>query len=304
MPELLELSMLLFSTPGSLITSDGQLEFNEYILGDDIDTFMESITGWEDLPSVDSSNTLRPSSHGAWVGKKLLGQRIVTWTGRLSTESRSDFEAAVKRLRDSFTIPSGTEERSLVIRTRNETLMAFGTVSARIIPVDYKYSYYGAAVSIQFECSDPRRYSLGEHTYFIAMPDESEDGLDYPLDYPLDYGAAVLASQLTIINSGSAPTPMVLNFIGPVTNPVLINQTTNQRLGFDIVLTADDVLTVDTRSGTVLLNGTADRIYTRTLTSSPILSFDLEPGENQMQAIASDWELGAGVEIIYRDATF
>lgn len=305
MPQLLELTALSISSPGSLITDDGQLEFNEqYVLGDNVNTFMQSIDGWEDLPSVDSSNTLRPASHGAWVGKKLVGQRIITWTGRFSTENREDWETAIENLKSAFNVPVGVEESTIVVRTRNTVGMCFGTVSARMIPLDYQYSYYGATVKIQFECSDPRKYSLGEHSVFISMPSESTDGLDYPLVYPLDYGAEVLASQLIVNNTGSAPTPVILNFTGPVTNPVLINQTTQERLGFDIVLTMDDVLTVDTRLGTVLLNGTADRLYTRTLTSTPILSFDLQAGENDMQAIADDWDPGAGVEILYRDATF
>lgn len=296
-------SMLLVSSPGSLITGDGQLEFNDYLLGDDSVTFLEEITGWEDLPSVDSSNTLRPASHGAWVGKKLLGQRIITWKGRFAA-SREDWNTEILRLREAFTTPLGTEELTIVVSTRDEQMVAFGTVSARQIPMNYRYGYYGAELTLQFECSDPRRYSLGENSVFISMPALTEAGLVYPLVYPLDYGADTEPSQLIVNNTGNAPTPMIMNFVGPVTNPTLINQTTGQRLGFDIVLTADDVLTVNTRLGTVLLNDTADRLYTRTLTSSPVLGFDLVPGENDMQAIASEWEAGAGVEIIYRDATF
>lgn len=304
MPELLEMSMILFSSPGSLITGDGQLEYNDYVLGDNVVTFMESISGWDDLPNVDSSNALRPSSHGAWVGKKLVGQRIVTWTGKISTADRSSWEDAVKTLRDKFVPAVGTEELTIVVRTRNEMRMAFGTVTQRQIPVDYAYSYYGAKVTLQFECSDPRLYSLGENSVFISTPPLISSGLAYPLVYPLDYGTEQAPNSLIITNSGNAPTPMTMNFLGPITNPELINQTTGERLGFDIVLTADDVLTVNTRLGTVVLNGTADRIYTRTLTSSPILGFDLLSGENELQLIAEDWEAGSGVEIIYRDASF
>lgn len=299
----LMMSMLLISSPGYLITGDGQLEFNDYLLGDDVTTFMESITGWEDLPDIDSSNTLRPSSHGAWVGKKLLGQRILNWVGRFAAEPEF-WQDEIQRLRTAFAPALGTEELTIVVRTRTETKMVYGTVVKRQIPVDYEYSYYGARLSIQFECSDPRRYSLGENSVFISMPDLVTDGLDYPLVYPLDYGMEATPSQLIVTNNGDAPTPVTLNFTGPVTNPVLVNQTTGQRLGFDIVLTGDEVLTVNTRLGTVLLDGTADRLYTRTLDSSPILGFQLLPGENDMQAIATEWEAGAGIEIIYRDATF
>lgn len=294
---------LLISSPGSLITGDGQLEYNEYILGDDTNTFLEEITGWEDLPSIDSSNTLRPASHGAWVGKKLAGQRIITWKGRFAP-SATDWETEIIRLRAAFGLVSGTEELTISVRTRDEILVCFGTVSARQIPMNYRYSYYGADLSIQFECSDPRRYSRGENSVFISMPALTSDGLDYPLVYPLDYGATPTPSSLIVTNAGDAPAPVELNFVGPVTNPTLINQTTGGRLGFEITLAADETLTVNTRLGTVVLNGTVDRLYTRTLTSSPILGFDLLPGQNEMQAIAEDWETGAGIEIVYRDATF
>lgn len=303
MPELLFMSTLLIDSPGVLITGDGQLEYNGYLLGDDDITFMQSITGWEDLPNVDSANTIRPSSHGAWVGRKFLGQRIITWTGVFAAD-REVWADEIKRLKEAFTPPQGTEELTIVVRTRDEMLMAFGTVSARQIPMDYSYSYYGARLSIQFECSDPRLYSLGETSVFISMPSTATDGLDYPLVYPLDYGTEVLPNSLIVTNEGAAPTPMIMNFVGPVTNPTLINDTTGKQLGFEIVLTVDDTLTVDTRKGTVLLNETADRLYTRTPLSSPILGFDLMPGDNDLQVIAEDWEDGAGVEIVYRDATF
>lgn len=287
---------------GELITGDGQLEFNGYLLGDDEVTYMVSITGWDDLPSIDSSNTLKPTSHGAWVGKKLVGQRIITWTGRFAPEERSDFSALLETLKDSFTVPDGTEEYELVIRTRTRVQSVFGAVVARAIPIDYSYSYYGANVTLQFECSDPRKYDLGEHAVFISMPSDTDDGLDYPLVYPLDYGVAMLQSDLIINNLGNAPTSMILNFSGPATNPTLVNTTTGKQLGFNIVLTGSDVLTVNTRTGTVLLNGSADRLYTRDITSSPILSFYLKPGENEMHVFADEWDAGSGVEIVYRDA--
>lgn len=287
---------------GELITADGQLEFNGYLLGDDETTYTVSITGWEDLPAVDSSNTLKPSSHGAWVGKKLVGQRIITWTGRFAPEETDDWSALLQDLKSSFTVPMGTEELEIVIQTRNEQKSVFGAVTARAIPMDYAYSYYGANVTIQFECSDPRKYDLGTHTVFISMPSDTDDGLDYPLVYPLDYGVAMLQSDLIVTNVGDAPTPVILNFSGPATNPTLVNTTTGQQLTFNIVLTGSDVLTVNTRTGTVLLNGSADRLYTRDITSSPILGFFIQPGQNEMHVFAEEWSTGAGVEIVYRDA--
>lgn len=287
---------------GELITGDGQLEYNGYVLGDDVTTFMTSLTGWEDLPPIDSSNTLRPSSYGAWSGQKLPGQRILTWTGRFAPEDSASWVDLLETLKRAFTIPMDTEELTIAVRTRDDIKVVFGACVQRAIPMDYTYSYYGATVTIQFECSDPRKYSQDEKTVFIATPIDVADGLDYPLVYPLDYGVADLASDATVNNEGYAPTPVILEFQGPMSTPKLTNVTTGATLGFDITLTSTDVLTVNTRNGTVLL-GSADRLYTRTLTSSPILSFNLLPGENEMHLSAGTWSLGSGVTITYRDAT-
>jgi hypothetical protein len=287
---------------GDLITADGQLEYNGYVLGDDVTTFMVSLTGWEDLPPIDSSNTLKPASYGAWAGKKLPGQRILTWSGRFAPEESSDWTTLLNSLKRAFTIPVDDEELTIAVRTRDDVKVVFGAVTQRAIPMDYTYSYYGANVTIQFECSDPRKYSLGENVKFINMPSDTDDGLDYPLVYPLDYGVDTIISDLIIDNQGDATSPVFLTFYGPVTNPTLVNSTTGAQLGFDIIIAEDEYLQVNTRTGTVLLNGVADRLYTRQLTSSPILSFALAPGSNEMHVYADEWTSDAGVEITYRDA--
>ena len=288
---------------GELITGDGQLEYNGYVLGDDVTTFMTSLTGWEDLPPIDSSNTLKPSSYGAWSGKKLPGQRILTWSGRFSPEDPDQWTDLLDDLKNAFTIPFDTEELTIAVRTRDDVKIVFGACVQRAIPMDYTYSYYGANITLQFECSDTRKYSLLEKSVFISTPTDTIDGLDYPLVYPLDYGIADLASDATVNNDGFTPTPVILDFQGPMSNPKLINTTTGQQLGFDISLVTSDVLTVNTRTGTVLLNGSADRLYTRTLTSSPVLNFTLIPGDNEMHLTAGTWSVGSGVTITYRDAT-
>jgi hypothetical protein len=286
---------------GELITGDGQLQYNGYVLGDDNITFLDSINGWDDLPGIDSGNAIRSASHGAWPGRKIAGERIITWEGRFAPDE-SIWQMELKRLRSSFTIPSGTEENEIVIRTHGESFLSFGSVSARAIPADRQYGYFGALLTIQFECSDPRRYSLGENSWTLSMPTVTTNGLVYPLTYPLDYGVETSPSSGTLLNAGDVITPVTLEFVGPITNPGIINSTLGVKLQFNIVLTSSDTLTVNTRTGTVLLNGSADRLYTRTVTSSPIFSFGLVPGYNSMQMLASSWNTPAGVNIVWRDA--
>lgn len=293
----------LVSFAGDTIVADGQLEFNGYLLGDNDTTFLDEITGWDDLPGIDSGNTPRSNSHGAWVGKKLANQRIITWSGRFSPSDLSLWDKSLRDLRSAFTVPMDTEELPIVIRSIGEKKMCFGSVVKRSIPMNRAYGYYGAEVSIQFECSDPRRYSLNENAWTLELPPVVAVGLSYPLSYPLNYGTEVTSSVGTLFNDGDVVTPATMTFYGPATNPALTNKTAGTRLEFDIILTAEDFLEVDTRTGTVLLNGVADRLYTRSATSSPLLSFGLLPGENEMQITASSWDTPASVAIAWRDAT-
>jgi hypothetical protein len=301
MEELTMLSIALTSA-GSLITDDGQLEFNGYLLGDNVTTFLDGISGWDDLPGIDSGNTPRSNYHGAWAGRKLANQRVITWEGRFSPALPETWATEIKSLRAAFTPPNDASELPIVIRSHGETLLAYGAVTARAIPMDRKYGYYGASLTIQFECSDPRRYSLQEHTWSLSLPPNIEVGLEYPLTYPLDYGEEVTSSTGTLINNGDVITPVTLEFVGPMNTPALISSA-GVRLKFNINLVENESLIVDTRTGTVLLNGIADRLYTRSAESAPILSFGLLPGENEMTVTAEEWEDGAHVNIMWRDAT-
>lgn len=297
------MELMMAAQAGEMITGNGQLEYRGYLLGDDETTFMDSITGWDDLPGIESANTSRSNSHGAWVGRKLSGQRVITWNGRFSPTHPDLWETELRRLREAFNLPLDTEEYAIVVQSIGEKRICFGAVVARSIPMDKAYGYYGANVAIQFECSDPRRYGLSENNWTLELPPVVENGLEYPLEYPLDYGIEVTSNEGTLINDGDVISPVTLTFTGPVMRPALLNKTANTKLEFDIVLGADETLEVNTRTGSVLLNGVADRLYTRTANSAPLLSFGLMPGYNEMVITAEEWDSSAAVGISWRDAT-
>lgn len=284
-----------------LIVADGQVEYNGYLLGDNENTFMVSIQGWDDIPGVDSANSLRPSTHGGWSGNKYASQRIVTWEGRFAPLPES-WASELRSLRQALSLPSGTQELPLYVRLREETLVAFGALTARALPGDYDYANYGAVLTLQFECSDPRRYSVTEHQSVVGLVVPETAGLVYPLVYPLDYGDPLVPSTTDLLNDGNVNTPVRIIIRGPIENPSIVNQTSGRRLDFDISLTEVDSLTIDTQKGSVLLNDAADRIYTRSLSSSPILSFNLSAGTNSMRILADTWSAGADVTFFWRDA--
>jgi hypothetical protein len=136
------------------------------------------------------------------------------------------------------------------------------------------------------------------------FPSVTADGLDYPLVYPLDYGATVTTGSISFSTSGDAPVPAVYTFTGPCVNPKLTNSTTGAHVAFALTLASGDKLVLDTAAGTAVLNGTADRLYTRTVDSSPMLLLELEPGTNSLYATGSSWSTGATLTIAAANAAY
>lgn len=293
-------------TYGDLITANGQLQWAGMVFGDGALTYLtdDGITGWEDHPGIDSGNVARTAEHGSEPGSKLLQERIVTWSGAWRPPRVGDDGSALRALRAATTIPDDETEDPLVIRLLGETLLAWGSIVGRALPSDQTYSVRAGKLLLQWSCSDPRRYSLTEHTVHLALPPPTTIGLAYSLVYPLDYGTAPPPSTGVATNVMEASTPPRLVFSGGAMSGIKVaNTSTGETLAFDITMVSTDVLEVDTRAGTVLLNG-VDRLTTRSNLSSPVRGFLFARGVNNLALTAQSWGSGAGVDVFWRDATF
>lgn len=181
--------------------------------------------------------------------------------------------------------------------------MAFGKVSGRLVSVGQSYSQaLSPAATVQWLCADSRRYELADRSVTIAAPTAGSGGLTYPLTYPLDYGTAGSPANATCTNVGNEPASPVLVFTGPLTTPRVINTTLAYSLEFDIDLLAGQTLTVDTDAGTVLLNGTTDRLNTRSNLSVPVEYFELDPGDNNLTLLAASFGAGAQLQVLWKSA--
>lgn len=286
---------------GDLITGDGQLEWAGTLLGSGTSYRWLELTGWEDLPGLDSGNVLRPVRHGAWPGRRYAQERVVTWSARIAVDVPADFGAAVTAIRAATAVAVDETELPLVIRTKGgETLLAYAAVSSRIVPNNSGAGIGRGQLSVLWTCSDPRRYGLAEHAETIPQP-VAGVGLVYPLTYPLTYGTAAESGSRTLTNGGDTPTNPVLTITGPCTTPVVANLTTGRQLEFDVVMAASEQLVIDTGAGTALLGG-SDRQGSLTENSVPIEDFELAAGANDLTLRADTFTTGASCAVTWRDA--
>jgi hypothetical protein len=152
---------------------------------------------------------------------------------------------------------------------------------------------------IQFMCQaeDPRVYSSTLNSVNVAQGTTVTTGFGFPLGFPFGFGAVVSPSSTTITVGGNRPTPVTITITGPVSNPVIYNDTVGKYLAFTLEVASGQTLVIDTYYRTAKLNGTLSR---RSALTNPGW-FDLQPGMNTLRYGATSVG-GVDAVLTYRDA--
>lgn len=268
---------------GALVVAPGLLQFGRLAFGGSTPARWIKLTNWRSRPTLDLTDTPYPDAHGERAGTMLAQGVIVTFDTLLrgTVDDQSEALDTIDQL-----MPVSNVEQAFVVDDGRGPEYRM----ARVIDLDYPQDWQFRApgplpVTIAFKCVDPRRYSLTERTATLGVP-TSDGGLEYPLDYDpgLDYGTSS-GGAVTVNNAGNTDAPVHAVLQGPLTNPRI--QIAGKTFQLDIVLTADDTLTIDGRDKSVLLNDTADRSQYLTDNSALLSDFTIAPGNSSANLTAA-----------------
>ncbi|MEU3097219.1 hypothetical protein ABZ690_21155 [Streptomyces sp. NPDC006967] len=280
-----------------MVTRPGHVQYGAFLFGPGTPYRWRDMSGWEELPALDSGTVPRSDAHGAFPGALLAQSRRIGMDPLIIRAPAATIGAVVAAL-NAATVPVEDEQPFVAWLDERGPLLAYARAVRRALPTGKGYrvgTIVGGAV--EWEATDPRRYELTERAATARLPAAEpgldwgfdgaiEDGLDWGFDGAvedgLSFGEPGSTGALTAVNLGDAPAHPVVEFRGPVTRPALTNLATGDVLEYDLPLAAGDVLTVDTRAGTVTLNGTASRIYTATARSVPEQTFTLPRGTTNL----------------------
>ncbi|MFZ3471469.1 phage distal tail protein [Streptomyces sp. 2.9] len=295
---------------GDQLTSPGQIQYGDLLLGAGTPYRWRALAGWETLPALDSGTVLRAGGHGAYPGTLYAQARTITLDPLIVRAPSATIGEAVRVL-NAATGVIGDEQPLAVWLDERGPLLTHARILRRHVPVTTGYRQgviVGAA--LQWEATDPRRYGIHEQEATTALP-QPEAGLSWHTDpgpehlaEPLDFGTPGSTGTLIADNGGDADTHPVITFRGPVSRPSLTNITTGAVIEYDLDLAAEDRLTINTADGTVVLNDTASRLYTATPRSAPEEGYTLPPGTCPLlfRAAPGSDDPAASVTVRYRAA--
>jgi hypothetical protein len=268
------------------ITNDWELEFNGLLLGGDTAYGFVSANGLVDQPELRTNDRTRLRRHGLLPGDDFLGGRSVVVELEVFGEDDATFQTNIDALKAA--LAPGSDEAVLAFQVPGVAGGGVRRLNARPrklnLPIEVNRFFYRMPIAaVEFFATDPRIYDDTEQSLSTGL-EASVAGLSWNLTWNLNWGGSSTGNSFNATNSGTFSTPFTVRFDGPVTNPIIENVTTGEKLALTadsgLVLGSGEFVELDTEARTVLLGGTASR-YSKL--SSDSTWFDLPPGSTELR---------------------
>ncbi|MCQ1951623.1 phage tail family protein [Arthrobacter sp. zg-Y859] len=260
--------------------------------------------GWSARTGTTGTATQRWQQHGAWLGEAHSTGRTLVISGDLRVRPGNGAEGQAQHLKlvaaldqlmglipDRDTAPLVVDEDGLRRHVRAR-LDGDPSDPVWVNPWMVRYSF-------QLFAPDYRRLagdgSGPTHSATTALPSTS-GGLVFPAAVPFVVDAVVVSGEIPVLNSGTAPAPVVASIKGPVPRPSIQRRETGEVMTFDLDVLAGQTLAVDFDRRTVNLNGVSRRGSLRGRW------FELGPGLNTLKFDAAAYSPTATMTASWYDA--
>lgn len=214
--------------------------------------------GWFGAPPMRVDVVERPNGDGAFGSvRNFRGARVLQFEGALVG---GDPVSAEEELMNAFAaVQSDGRPFPLTVTTARGALSVTATLVGDV-EVEPDWSMQRARVGATFLCYDPIKYGP-EVQVSTGLPVEG-GGLEYPLGDPdgaLFYGSVGSLGRVTLSNAGSADVWPVFTVSGLLDAGFEVRCIdTGSVIRYDRVVPAGTSVTVDSRTGSVLIDGVSD----------------------------------------------
>lgn len=238
------------------LTTNYSFAFNGQIFGGAGSPYqILSVDGLEALPSIRNQDDNRGYADGMFTGRDFLGGRTISIIfntfGTATASAQTNYNTI-----QSVLIPQVQGTTPLYFKLPNQVTQE-QFINARVrglrTTIDPNYTYGYITSQVEFFCPDPKYYNNNLQTASLAYLPPT--GRTYNRIYNLVYTPSTTVITTTVQNLGWATTYPTITLVGPIDNPILGNQTTNNYLHFNVSMSASDTMVVDLYNKLITFNG-------------------------------------------------
>lgn len=241
-----------------------------------------------------------PATDGAIVPNQLYGGRLISLKGKISgqtvaeyRQNRQDLEYACRIKR----VDGSLQPLTLKFTTMDDAELQVDcyTKDFKMIDKDLMFGNF------KIDLFAPNFQILGQTLKISDIYIFSGGGVEIPLEVPMDMssGASVIASLENAGNTDAFPT---IIFYGPITDPVLDNQSNGDQLSVDYTILTGERIEINTKNRTALhyASASASGTNARQYVSGDFMV--LQPGTNSIALATSSYNTTAFARIQWQDS--
>lgn len=251
-----------------------------------------NLTGFG-FPSLKVDIKERGSTHGADLGVKLYGRRVMGIELEIIGKNTTDYETKRRALELACDITRGLQRIYITTRSGIEV------ICDAIVTGDFDLPYTKGQMifsSVRLELTAPYPFfnSKDQKSSLISLWSGGGWGLPFELPLDMSCGGDVVAN---VVNDGNTKSYPIITLYGQLEDATLTNETNGDTFSLDYEIADASQVVIDTFNRTIILNGTTNL---RQYFSGDWLSLD--PGGNGIKLTATTYGYNALVLITYRDS--
>ena len=249
---------------------------------------LEGLTG---LPDIRVSQGNNVGKDGGWTGNPLFEPRFISAVVQIANDDVSVVETKRREL--------GTllAEQSLMLKYVTEGGSIY-TTKVRLLaaPAPLEQFLKKVTYKINLKADDPLLYDYNsEGGGIVATLNVRQPSGGFLINFELPLFISGGDTTQTVTNDGTSTVAPIITLYGPLHDPTVVNQTTNQQMQILTDLGVDDVVIINTALETITLNG-LDIYYLKSEESDFI---NINAGANYMYLTSADSGDAGYAEIKY-----
>lgn len=202
------------------------------------------------VPDVRTSSGLLSGQHGGWVGAQFYGMRNIAIPGQIIADSVGDYED--RRAALQAAVASNEVTLTIVTNAGHQYV-----IECNLIKLDIPFSNNPLTCRFNLElvAPDPIIYDNSASGLMSApLSRVGGGGITWPITWPITWASGT--PPVTVNNTGEVALSPTIKLNNAMTNPTITNKTTGQFFTLSgLTTTAGDVVVIDMKNRTALLNG-------------------------------------------------